>query len=101
MTPSEKRIDMTPVEKANELVNKMFNCDKFTDDTAMAMLYPHALQCARIAVEEIMDLGLHDVGDYRNDQSSSEDFSTITWYINYWEEVKHEIKYMYTKQLPK
>jgi hypothetical protein len=91
---------MTPVEKAQEIVNKMFNCDKFTDDTAMAMLYPHALQCAIIAVDEIFDIGLLG-GDYRNEQESSDDFSTVTWYINYWQEVKHEIEYMYKKQLPK
>jgi len=68
---------MTPKEKAKELVFKKFGCSK---------MY------ALIAVDEILDLGLHDVGDYRNDQSSSEDFSTVTWYINYWQEVKQEIK---------
>lgn len=51
-----------------------------------------AKQSAIIAVDEVLNLGLHDVGDYRNDQASSDDFSTVTWYINYWQEVKQHIE---------
>lgn len=86
---------MTPKEKAMELIDKYIK------------LYPSYVvmwqrdvdnakknikECALIAVDEILKLDLHDVGDYRNDQSSLDNFSTVTWYINYWEEVKHEIE---------
>jgi hypothetical protein len=94
---------MTPKEKATELFEKYKNpfdrkgCIPPTE----IMFNSTAKQCALIAVDEILDLGLHDVGDYRNDQESLDDFSTVTWYINYWQEVKNELEYMYTKQLPK
>ena len=42
--------------KAKELVDSMYNCDKSTPNEAMAMLYPHAKQCALIAVDEILNL---------------------------------------------
>ena len=74
---------MIPQEKAQQLF--MRNFEITVDDYC-------AKQCALIAVDEILNLGLHDVGDYRNDQSTSDDFSTVTWYINYWEEVKQEIE---------
>ena len=74
---------MIPKEKAQQLF--MRNFEITVDDYC-------AKQCALIAVDEILNLGLHDVGDYRNDQSTSDDFSTVTWYINYWEEVKQEIE---------
>jgi len=73
---------MTPVEKENELVNKMFNCDKFTDDTAMAMLYTHAKQCALIAVDEIINSNPH------SNPLNSHLYSTM----NYWNYVKDEIE---------
>ena len=75
---------MTPQEKAIELVDKMYHYQWREKQRAK--------ECALIAVNEILDLDLHDVGDYRNDQSSPNDFSTVTWYINYWEEVKQEIE---------
>jgi hypothetical protein len=105
---------MTPVEKANELVFLMFNCDKFTDDTDMAMLYPHALQCAIIAVDEIMrypktllyDMSIYrfrefnemDINSWENEDSIIFDKMTA---LEFWNEVKHELEYMYTKQLTK
>ena len=80
---------MTPVEKANDLVNKMFNCDKATPEESMAMLYPHALQCALIAVNEMM----HQIRFYLAYGYEKQ--------LEYWNEVKHELEYMYTKQLTK
>ena len=62
---------MTPKEKASQIVNNMFNCDKSTPKESMAMLYPHAKQCALIAV----DLLLSEM--YADD---------------YYTEVKHEIE---------
>ena len=85
---------MTPKEKAFELVERydFISTHDGLDimDEELTML--DRKQCALIAVDEILNLGLHDVGDYRNDQSTMEDFSTATWYINYWEEVKQEIE---------
>lgn len=80
---------MTPKEKAFELVDK-FRMNVL-DYGGSGLNTFKAIQCALIAVDEILNLDLHDVGDYRNDQSSPNDFSTVTWYINYWQEVKQEI----------
>ncbi len=79
---------MTPVEKAQELVDKMFKCDQYTPQEEMAMLYPHALQCALIAVDEILKAFYFNA--WKNEVE-----------INYWKEVKHELVYMYSKQLTK
>lgn len=74
---------MTPAKKAKELVEKMFNCDKSTPEESMAMLYPHAKQCALIAVEEILASKPNEV--YK---------IYFTWIpaSTYWEQVKHEIE---------
>jgi hypothetical protein len=83
---------MTPQEKAIDLVNKFkYNTRAYSEDKQWEDTAYNAKQCALIAVDEILDLGLHSVGDYRNDQATIDDFSTVTWYINYWQEVKHEI----------
>lgn len=58
---------MTEKEKAKELVERMFNVDLQCDNEAMCMLYPHAIKCALIAVEEILnelDLQNHLLRDY-------------------------------------
>jgi hypothetical protein len=82
---------MIPQEKAIELVNKFkYNTRAYSEDKQWEDTAYNAKQCALIAVDEIFDLGLLS-GDYRNDQSTMDDFSTVTWYINYWQEVKHEI----------
>jgi DNA-binding MarR family transcriptional regulator len=88
---------MTPKDKAKDLVSKMYIEYKPSEDDASGVYVFYmnleiAKRCALITVDEILDLGLHDVGDYRNDQSTLEDFSTVTWYINYWNEVKQEIQ---------
>lgn len=75
---------MTPQEKAKELVNKMFNCDKLTPEESMAMLYPHAKQCALIAVDEIIKALDDDI--YIQGETD------INSFINSWKEVKHEIE---------
>jgi hypothetical protein len=67
---------MTPVEKAKELVENMFFCDKSTPDESMAMLYPHAKQCALIAVDEII-----------SNRQRIKDIDKL-----YWQQVKHEIE---------
>ena len=71
---------MTSKEKAKQLVNKMFNCDKSTPKESMAMLYPHAKQCALIAVEEILEMDLPILEE------------DADGFYDYWEQVKHEIE---------
>jgi hypothetical protein len=69
---------MTPKEKAKELVNNMFNCDKSTPEESMAMLYPHAKQCALISVDEIIEIVYNSLTSIQE--------------LNYWLEVKDEIE---------
>ena len=66
-----KHFNMTPKEKAKDLVNKYYRIiplDKMTID------YNLAKQCALIAIDEIMKAGIHTLD------------------LLYWEEVKQEIK---------
>ena len=71
---------MEAKQKAKELVNKYYNSLPQWVNTN------DAKQCALIAVDEILELGLHDVGNYK-------DFKGIPceWYISYWKEVEQEI----------
>lgn len=71
---------MTPIEKAKELIDKMFNCDKSTPNESMAMLYPHAKQCALIAVELALE--------FCRGKDMNEEFDKILFLV----EVKHEIE---------
>jgi hypothetical protein len=71
---------MTPQEKAKELINKMFNCDKSTPEESMAMLYPHAKQCALIAVELALE--------FCRGKDMNEEFDMILFLV----EVKDEIE---------
>ena len=91
---------MTPRQKAEKLLSKFGDIEHLgvygeyngSWNWSSSLWNEQTKEAALIAVDEILDLDLHDVGDYRNDQSSSDDFSTVTWYINYWEEVKQEIE---------
>ncbi len=47
---------MTPKEKCKELLHKMNNVDLNCKNESMCMLYPHAIECAIIAVDEILNL---------------------------------------------
>ena len=71
---------MTPQEKAKELVHKMFNVDLQCDNEAMCMLYPHAIKCALVAVDEIIQ-------SLRCTQPKSD-----LGYPGYWHKVKNEIE---------
>jgi len=66
---------MAPKEKAIELVERMFNVDLDCKNESMCMLYPHAVRCAIIAVDEILKLQLIDGYDHE-----------------FWKEVKKEIE---------
>jgi hypothetical protein len=65
---------MTPKEKAEGLVNKMFYCYDFTNNEEINTIYPHAKKCALIAVDELI------LDAYNN------------YFYNYWQEVKKEIE---------
>jgi len=45
---------MTAKEKAEELVNRMYEVDAFDDYNNISMQYNHAKLCALIAVDEIL-----------------------------------------------
>jgi hypothetical protein len=45
---------MTAKEKAEELVNRMYNVDSTDDYDEISMQYGHAKICALIAVDEIL-----------------------------------------------
>lgn len=96
---------MKPIDKAIELVHKMYNCDKLTPDESMAMLYPHAKQCALIAVEYMLKESVLPIISHRTDSyKTAEDFNKNFTHIkdqidsfiiskySYWQEVKHEIE---------
>ena len=68
---------MKATEKAKELVEKMFGVDLNCPNEDMCMLYPHAIQCALIAVEEL----LNQSWDYGDSVS-----------YNSWLEVKQELE---------
>ena len=68
---------MTAKNKALELIDKMNNVDLNCKNESMCMLYPHAVECAIIAVDEIIN------------SMENEHVSEI--FENYWEKVKKEI----------
>ena len=67
---------MTPKEKAEELVDRMYNVDFHDDAREIAMRYPHAIKCALVAVDEILN----------------EYWSHDTKRRDWWQEVKREIE---------
>ena len=71
---------MTPKEKANQLVDKMYNVDFHDDAREIAMRYPHAIKCALIAVDNLIQQ-CHDYRDIDLERSK-----------NYWQEVKQQIE---------
>lgn len=96
---------MTPKEKAEDLINKMFHCDDYTPEESMAMLLIHAKQCALIAVEEMLKESVLPIISHRTDSyKTAEDFNKNFTHIkdqidsfiiskySYWQKVKHEIE---------
>ncbi len=65
---------MTPKEKANDLLDKMYSVDFNDDRDDVSIDYFHAKKCALIAVDELI------LDAYNN------------YYYNYWQEVKQEIE---------
>jgi len=72
---------MTPKEKAEELVDKMYNIDFNDDAREIAMRYPHAIKCA--SVDEILASKPNEV--YKI-------YSTWIPASTYWIEVKTQIE---------
>jgi hypothetical protein len=66
---------MTPKEKAEELVKKMYHLDN-------RAWYETCKQCALIAVDEIINANPH------SNPLNTESYSTM----NYWQEVKQELE---------
>jgi hypothetical protein len=79
MSAKEKAINLVDSYR-NILMNEDTECGNEILCTVIAK------QCALIAVDEILNLDIHDVGDYKCFDTPSE------WYISYWNEVKHEIE---------
>ena len=79
---------MTPKDKAIRLVDfyRIILINEDTECGEEILCTVIAKKFALIAVDEILNLDLHDVGDYKCFDTPSE------WYISYWEEVKHEIE---------
>jgi hypothetical protein len=77
---------MAPREKARELIDKMYYCQRYVDSEKNYIhipleAYKRAKQCALIAVDEII-LAIPDASD---------DDSPYNHELKYWQEVKEEI----------
>jgi|SanBayMetagenome_1026888.scaffolds.fasta_scaffold50282_1 hypothetical protein len=72
---------MTPKEKADELIDKMYYIGRYDDkeDYNPAMAWERAKQCALIAVDEIINHHSQEQGLYRID-------------TYYWQQVKSELQ---------
>jgi hypothetical protein len=72
---------MTPKEKADELIDKMYYIGRYDDkeDYNPAMAWERAKQCALIAVDEIINHHSQEQGLYRID-------------TYYWKQVKSELQ---------
>ena len=70
---------MTPKEKAQELIDKMYDVDK----SSGSILFYEAKQCALIAVDEILN-------EFDHSALNDEDYEAYK--MKYWQEVKQEIE---------
>jgi hypothetical protein len=78
---------MTPKEKANQLVDRMYNVDFHDDAREIAMRYPHAIKCALIAVDEMLIVAMK----YHN-KMTWEQRKSIEQGVQYYMQVKQEIE---------
>lgn len=79
---------MTPKEKAKELLDKIYYCQRYADNEDYIPLeaWKRAKQCALIAVDEIINTLNHDIRDLDVRGNILLDL------IKYWREVKQEIE---------
>jgi len=73
---------MTPKEKADDLLDKMYSVDFNDDREDVSIDYFHAKKCALIAVDEIMKSQPYDI--YTIEQCNN--------MTKYWQQVKQEIE---------
>ena len=73
---------MTPKEKAESLIAIMYDVDFWDDEDQSIMQYHHAVKCALIAVDEIINSNPH------SNPLNTGVYSTM----NYWRQVKTEIE---------
>lgn len=76
---------MTPQEKAKELVEKYQNLLFINITNKPNKIHPDSIQCAVIAVDEIIDTGLLSL-------SATENKFLAPVTESYWQEVKQEIQ---------
>jgi hypothetical protein len=81
---------MAPREKARELIDKMYYCQRYVDGEKNYIhipleAYKRAKQCALRAVDEILNL----MNDIWMDSFTVGESDNKFW--NYWQEVKEEI----------
>jgi hypothetical protein len=76
---------MSAKEKAEELVDKIYYCQKYADgeDYIPLQAYKRAKQCALLAVDEVLNV-------WENQQPRR--FEEWLGIFQYWQEVKQEIK---------
>ena len=72
---------MEAKENAKYLINRMNNVDLNCKNESMCMLYPHAIECALICIDEIINSNPHS-NPFNTDVHST---------MQYWIEVKNEI----------
>ena len=72
---------MTPKEKANDLLDKMYSVDFNDDRDDVSIDYFHAKKCALIAVDEIFDIAYWQLYESGGEQEEK-----------YWQEVKQELE---------
>jgi hypothetical protein len=81
---------MTPKDKANELVDRMYfiisNNGQFTGVHSIPNKFAEAKKCALVAVDEILNL-MNDIwmDSFTTGESDNK-------FFNYWQEVKQEIE---------
>ena len=80
------QIVMTPKEKARELVDKYDNTLTYLESKSKAK------QCAMIAVDEIINSRPAFPYPYEVEKHVNGIFNIINYPIEYWQEVKQEIK---------
>ena len=54
----------TPKEKALEIVNSMYDVDLTDDNTFLNIQYHHAIRCALVAVELVLELDIENINFY-------------------------------------
>jgi hypothetical protein len=83
---------MTPKEKAEELIDKIYYCQRYADGENYIPLeaYKRAKQCALIALDEILNNIMFFW--YSPTKDMPKDIAYFVTQKKYWEQVKEEIE---------